>query len=62
MLCILVPILHKFLSQEIMYINYSNFYRSFHFLEEKENQESEMGIIILNLLFLSDICWNEENS
>lgn len=45
-----------------MYINYSNFYRSFHFLEEKENQESEMGIIILNLLFLSDICWNEENS
>lgn len=36
MLCILISILHKFSSQEIMYINYSIFYRSFNSLEKKK--------------------------
>lgn len=53
MLCILISILHKFSSQEIMYINYSNFYRSFHFLgkkPQKTRRQIEMGIITLDLL------------
>lgn len=41
MLCILISILHKFSSQEIMYINHSNFYGSFHFLGKKKTKNQQ---------------------
>lgn len=41
MLCIWTPILHKFTSKQIMYTNYSNFYRSFCFLKKKTKKTNK---------------------